>query len=226
MPYKKSKRMAKRTRRTYKRKIGSPSLYPGFPANKIVKMRYVESLNFAPSTSFQTFDFRANGVFDPYAGAGGHQPIGYDEWSLFYNHNVVVSSKIKVELASGHNANNNDTCLFCVYLADDATTASTILELAEQGKCAYRLVSGNTQTQKPFTLTNSYSAKKFFNVADVKDNLDRLGSAWGAVPSEEAIFRIALQGIYGVGTYTGAMQAVVTIEYTVLLSEPRELNQS
>ena len=60
-------------------------------------------------------------------------------------------------------------------------------------------------------VSKTFSAKKFFNVANVLDNISRIGAPRTANPSEKAFF---------------AMSILVTVEYIVVFSEPRELAQS
>lgn len=228
MPYKKSKPMRKQAaKRTYKKKSTylSPNQYPGFPQNKIVKMKYVENVSFdLTSLGQEKHTFRANSIFDPYVTGIGHQPIGHDQWNLFYNHYCVLGAKITAQFTSGSNDTGFEPVMYTVLLLDDTTTTASILDSIEQGKAHYTLQNGQVNAAAK-TIRNTYSAKKFFNVADVKDNLDRIGAPFGSNPTDEAIFQVGAQTIDEVPSAQGH-NALITIEYIVMMSEPKELVQS
>jgi len=75
------------------------------------------------------------------------------------------------------------------------------------------------------TLTQTYSAKKFFNVKDVKDNLTRLGAATSTGPSEQAVYTIVI-GSVDKAALAITYDLVIEIEYIILFSEPKQLAQS
>lgn len=207
----------------------APTNYIGFPKNKIVKMRYVDTYTAVADDVYAQVNYRANSIYDPNHLTGGHQPLGYDQWEQFYNHYVVLGSKITVQLTSGYQANNNDSVIFWSYLSDDTTLSpisTTDTSLIENGKAKYRITNGNMQIGKPIVLTTKYSAKKFFNVDDVKDNLTRLGAAFGANPTEEAYFCFGVGPISGNTNLSGRWTFLVTVDYIVEFSEPKELLQS
>lgn len=84
-------------RRRYKSSPRRPIL-SGFPPSKLVKLRYVDStLTLNPAAGLtQTIAYRANSVYNPYFPAGGHQPMGFDQWAAIYTRYVVVGAKITV----------------------------------------------------------------------------------------------------------------------------------
>jgi len=200
--------------------------FPGFPPTTRAKLRYVECFDISNSYTQQIYAYRANGCYDPRMAIGGHQPIGWDQWTPFYNHYVVVGAKMTVRLTSGNSNNNSDAIIAFINLADDDTIPGTSEELLEQGKVRYKLVSGNMQTQRALALTQTYSPKNYFNIVDIKDNLDRLGANVQADPAEAAVFVFGTQGVTAGGTYGGELQCIVQIDYLVEFSEPKQLASS
>jgi len=231
MPWKrKSSRTKPSTRRprrraaSKKKRSNAPSTYPSFPANKVVRLRYFEDITVASNTSMQSFFYRANGIFDPRVATGGHQPLGADQWELFYNHYCVLGSKATFTVTGVTNAAPLDLTLCAAYISDDVTVPSDINTIIEQGRASYKLLPAYN-AMKTAKVASCYSAKKFFAVKDVADNLDRLGAAFGADPTEIAFHSFNISNISAQGTATDVTFTVL-IEYTVLLSEPKDLPTS
>lgn len=216
--------VARRPRRRVRRSAPMGRLMPGFPSTQSCIMRYVVAVNIDPGiAAVGNHVFRANSIFDPDLTATGHQPLGHDEWAMFYNHYTVQSSKIKVEYV------HNDVvaiggAFIGLYLSDDATIPSSGLKIAEQGLGKYQTVTEDRAPTRSPKLSNYFSAKKFFNISDIKDN-HQLGAAFGANPTEEAFYNVwiaPLDGLSDVGQYT----CLVTIDYTVIMHEPKSLTTS
>lgn len=188
-------------------------------------MKYMDNFQFTTSatnnlTSNQAF--RANGIFDPdYTGAG-HQPLGHDQWNTFYNHYLVVGSKISVTMVPSVATGNGMTLIGCWLTANANLPTTNMTEMMEKNRGMFQLdYLRNTRCKR---VVCKYSPRKFFNVKDTKDNLTRIGASFGANPSDVAIFNV----IYG-QNFMGAaipIQCVVCIKYIVLLSEPKNLPTS
>lgn len=104
--YRKSNR--RMLRRRYRRRRSAPLIAP---ASVMIKHRYVTWVNQDPGSvvdnKFQK-TYRANGLFDPDAALGGHQPSGFDFWSGKYRNYVVLGSKITIRpLGQGSSATCN-----------------------------------------------------------------------------------------------------------------------
>ncbi len=219
-----------RRRRKYKKKTYpfrlQRNMSVGFPKTNAVKLRYVEHSTIQPGTgTIGTYVFRANGCFDPDFTGTGHQPNGYDQWSAFYNHYVVVSAiaKVTYQINSGE-SDAGGLMTGGIYLSDDATFStnlSTILEQS-QSRRGFDAFSSNT---KPVTIRKGFSAKKFFNVTNITDNTERLGAPITASPSEVAFF-VLYAGSANTFQDPPAVNFLVEIEYLTIFSEPKELPQS
>jgi len=210
-----------------------PSRLPGFPSNKIVQMRYVEGLAVTASTAANIFRqvFNISSIYDPYVTGSGHQPLGHDQWSAFYNHYVVLGAKVSATTCPKDHSANGDPIALAIKIDDDGTTGTTnysIPQLIERGASGqYAVSSGVLAASHPMSTTAFYSTKKFFNVADVKDNLARLGAAFGASPADSA-FAVVCVGTLNAELFSTAtpFSLVVTIDYIVELSEPKDLAES
>lgn len=230
-PYRKRKRTfrkkpyTKRARRPYRsiikrnRFAGVPS---GMPKQRRAFLRYCEQINITSTAgALATNVFRANGVFDPNHTGIGHQPMGFDQWAGLFNHYIVVGSKISIAMTSADTSNTNPS-VFGVYLTDSTTVPYTDwTEFKEAKKGSQRTVQGG-RTSTPRCGTK-FSAKKFYNVTDIKDNVARLGASITATPSEQALYCVYYQLI---NLQTITQSFTVTIDYIVDFSEPRDLAQS
>lgn len=201
------------------RYTGVPS---GIPRVRRTRMRYCDSMVLTSTTgSLASYVFCANGMFDPNITGVGHQPMGYDQMSGSFNHYCVSGAKITVTQNSANSGAGNPT-IMGVYLTDSTSVPySSWQEFKEANKGSSKVIQGGNT--RPVTVTSKFSAKKFYNIADLKDNFQRLGAANDANPTEKALFTIWFQTLNG----TSATYAFnVTIEYIAHWGEPRDINQS
>ncbi len=225
MPYRKKYKGRKKRYAPRRKKKAYPGRgMPGFPATRVVKMRYVDSIVLdAPVNARNAYIFRANSIFDPDISGIGHQPLGHDQWAQFYNHYVVIGAKINVTFNAS--AANQDAQIVGIYSSDDITIPTTALEIIEQGLCRWKSAPIGFGDNSAITLVNTYSAKKTFNVTNVKDNFDRLGAGFDANPPEISFFHLFTQSLDPQAN-PAALNCLVTISYIVLMSEPKSLPQS
>lgn len=225
MPYKRQytrKRKRKKKKSTAMSYNGIPG---GMPRQQVARIRYIDDVEITSTAGvFGEHQFRANGAFDPDYSGTGHTTTAYTKWSNLYNHAVILGSKISIQWVNADNTTASLTPTACgVYLDDDASLAVTSFEeLVENRRGSHTILgSGNANSYGNKAVTKGfYSAKKFFNVTDVKDNFDRLGSTSGASPGEIANFHCWAQNL---GTTTVTVQAVVTVDYIIAFSEPKTL---
>jgi len=199
----------------------------GFPKQTCVKLRYVDGFSLNPGvSSLAQYLFRANSCFDPNYSAIGHQPSAFDNWSQFYNHYTVLGAKITAQLHVDPASVQSGGIMFGIHLSDDISFTADPTTAMEQGLLKYRMgnVSPVQGSGNGLKVTKTFSAKKFFNVKDVKDNTGRLGALTSANPTDLAYFMV-IAGPTPASTsvdLTG-FQVTVIIDYIVLFSEPMEL---
>lgn len=221
-------------RRTFRRRFrsrrirGNPVMPSAFPRNRIVKLRYVQPFELDPANgvAFASQIFSASSIFDPDQTGSGHQPMGHDQWATWYNKYCVIGSKISVRATTI--SSTAAGAAFGVRTIDLASSGHTTVHgLMETPTARSRLYTPNTNAPTPPGVTATYSAKKWWNLANVKDNQDRIGASFGSDPSTQVYFHC----FYGQNAPGGigdmpAINFLAKITYIVLLSHPRELAQS
>lgn len=211
---------------------GKPTI--GFPKNQVVRMRYHTNFLLDPGNGggAQSYTFRANSIYDPDASGVGHQPLGHDQWAQFYSTYTVIGSKIQVKMAKDQQnlGTGESNYLAGILLHDDSTLPTTNIDvLYEQGlSVPSRIGIGNMTSTNIVRLSKKFSAKKFFNIANIKDNQDRIGAVFGEDPpaNGDAYFIVYAGVTVAGGDATTAIDCDVTIDYFVLLSDPVALPQS
>jgi len=229
-PYKKTK-YSKGGSKTYKynNEFSPQSLIKvGFPKTNTIKLRYVDSVSINPGVlTLNYHQFRANSCFDPDFTATGHQPMMFDMWSSLYNHYVVLGAKIEVKFLFNSTTPVSGGVIYGINLSDDTTITNDPTTMMEQGLSKY-MVMGSQQSLATVgsapSLSHTFSAKKFFNVKDVRDNVTRLGAMVTANPSEVAIFNVFCGSL--TSTDITSIQCLVTIDFIVQFNEPKEQIQS
>lgn len=193
-------------------------------SNKFVfKTRYVETyVSLAPGAAGiagQRF-YRANSIFDPSATGVGHQPIGFDQLMIMYDHFTVIGSKIKVSLA---NTDGVHQSIVGITLTDDQTASGDLSTLIENGNTTHRLLAPNNGDEKSIgILTKGFSADKFFGHKVMQDK--QYSGDITANPTEQAYFMVWAAPMSQVDA--DDVKLLVQIEYTAILTEPKELAQS
>lgn len=224
MPYNRKRTIKRkpRPRRKIRRRRGNRQGYAsGMPKVRRARLRYSEQISIASTAgSTGVYTFRANSPYDPNETGAGHQPMGFDMWAgQLYNHYVVVGSKITIKQMAPATA--TAATISGVYLSDDTTLPYTTPNgFIEARKGTWRTTS---HMRAPVTFHGNYSAKKFFNVKDVKDNVTRIGAPVSTNPTEVAYFNVWYNDMHG-STTTAEYQIV--IDYIIEFSEPKDQVQS
>jgi hypothetical protein len=217
--------MAKGKKKSTKKKVASfykQGVPSGIQRVQVANLRFSTTKAFTVSNgAMVTGVIVANGASNP-EGSGliVSQPMGWDQWASLYNHYVVLGSKITVTFCPSTIA----TPVVCgVYLTDaPASPYSSYSQFIEARKGTQKMM---TPYAGPVSVISKFSAKQFFNVVDVKDNLDRLGNTISLNPLEEASYVIWAQTVDKASS-SPTIYATVTVDYTVSFSEPKDLPSS
>lgn len=196
------------------------------PAQRAVTLRYVDFASFpANNTGIPTYvTYRANSIFDPYAGAGGHKPLYTDQWAIFWKYYTVIGAQISVALQAS--ANSQTMGLLGILLSSDNSMPGLAPQtLMEQGRNRWTWYQPNTNGFKPRAVKCGYSAKKFWNIANVKDNFGVLGAFFGANPVSVANWHI-WNCANPQGAQAAGLDLVITITYRCILSDAQVVASS
>lgn len=164
--------------------------------------------------------YTANGLYDPDVGGTGHQPSGFDQLMLMYDHYCVIACKITVTFVNTSNAD-----LLCGIACKDSLTPPTDQrEEIESGNCVYSLVSpfgcGNNQV----TLTYQVNLAKFLGISKILSSDKCQGNSSNNPSEEVGLFPFIYAG--NTAIQTARVPTNVTLEYTAILHEPTPVGLS
>jgi len=192
----------------------------GFPASRRVKLSYCESATLTSAYGAQALSqFRLNGCFDPWFTSTGHQPMGFDQWSLFYNHYVVLGCTWNFSFVPYGGA-AIDLCTVLAHYSDDSTIPSTVTNLVELGSQAAFVKNG----QIAHSFEGHIDIARFFNRTGDIANDDALRAPVTADPTEQVFLNLCLFGESSLSSITGGY--LLRLEYDVKFFEPKDLGSS
>lgn len=110
-----------------------------FPPICRTKLKYVDTAAPASAGGSVEFLIRANSAFDPYYAAGGHQPMGFDQYAGIYDSYRVLSMSYKLTFSSTDNTDSRQVHLV-VWANNVATTAASLSDAIEQAGSKYTIV--------------------------------------------------------------------------------------
>ncbi len=203
-----------------------PSL-GGNPRTKLVRLRYCEELSFNAGAGLIAVNvFRANGMFDPNFTGVGHQPLGFDQTMVYYDHFQVIGAKCTAQFIPSGTSNVTPSYLG-VLLSDDGISAasfSNVNHMLESRQFGTNYVIGGVISgygTKATTARKTYSQKKFFHKGFTDSTLK--GTA-AADPTDGAFFEVVAASVGGADS--ASINVLVTIDYLAVVTEPIQLAQS
>lgn len=165
--------------------------------------------------------YTANGLFDPDITGTGHQPIGFDQLMLAYEHYSTIRSKITVTF----NNTINNAARVGVYLSPDGTPITDPIRLMENGLIkTITLNAGQGSIGNQHIDLNCdlklYNGKKSYSQL-LED--DFRGSV-AANPVEQAYFIVFAFGNFSTDSMNVQYDAIIS--YDSIYTEPRKLTIS
>lgn len=196
----------------------------GFPRCQLVRMTYFTQIRLDPTGTPATHVFSANSVYDPDYTLTGHQPLYHDQYSQVYNKYKVVSSKISITGANDYSDQANVMGNLVVCIVNNTTTAyQSITEACEAKGSKYRQCHERRPMRK---LTQTFSAKKFFCLSNIKDNDTIEGllgdTLVGSSPQQRSYFVIQAYPLYQAqNTYPACLN--IRLSYNVLVYDIKKI---
>jgi len=233
---------ARRGLRSYAR-YRTPTAIQGaqhlFPEKKLVTFGYNQRflLDNALATETATKVFRLSSLYDPDFDVsitnGSHQPFMFDQMAVFYDKYCVMGAKVTITAFARDTNVLNTSNIICAYFEDGShteypTNPDALREKRYDGKKFAQLGSTNNSNLHPKKLVLKYSAKKFFSVSSMKDNLTTHGATTTSNPIKNAFLYIHLLNMYdGLKNFDPSEVFVnVNIQYTALMFDRRTIAQS
>lgn len=197
----------------------------GFPQRMRMTHRYAESLQRTSTTgAFNSYVWRANGMFDPNSTGTGHQPSYFDQMAVIYDHYTVFRSRMSIQFVPVVASSTTNSCQVVVYLADSSTVNVVNCQQAiEQPKASWVTLSTISNTFGPQNkLFMGFNAWQTFGSRALSDSTLR-GSPTSD-PSEQSLYVFCFRDTNGAATV--ALDVNVVIEYEAEWTEPSQIAQS
>lgn len=196
------------------------------PLSKTLKvnMKYQAAKNLNPTVGgiIALNNFSANGMYDPDVTGVGHQPRGFDQFvGVLYDHYTVIASSIQVTF-SNSDTTNPQVC--GIMVSDQSTSPTTLNNALESPDCIYTVVGARDSGSSVQTLRRSINPNKWLGFSHPMSQPQARGSA-GGNPAEDIFFQVFV-GAMDEGTDSGDVVCQIVINYTAILSEPRNPAQS
>lgn len=200
-----------------------------FPMEKVVKLKYVDYFTLTSTAGvLAKWQFRANSIHDPSytAGIGDHQPYLHDNFELLYNHYKVISSNISVQFCTATTTDAGIPVIAGIYASDDLAVPDNYIDMMEGSRGTHKIMP-RYNVQRPPSIKSSYNGKKALgDQYNTANNIGIMGGAGvGSNPSEQQFFNVWMQPLDGLTT-TYPVSCVATLEYTVSLSERKDIARS
>lgn len=227
MPPRRKKQYRRKRRRRYRRSHPN-NIVQSFKSNSPLGRTFKTTLKYA-SHGFNLnaaagiaadYVFRANSLFDPDYTGIGHQPYGFDSIMPMYDHFTVIGAKLNVTF---HNSDINTSAICGVSITDTSASVSDKLSTMEAGNVKYAIVGPFGSSRDTKTLSYQLNPNKWLGISHPMAS-DNVRGTVAANPAEQCYFHVWSAGYDA--SDPSEVQCTVTIEYTAVFSEPKNLGQS
>jgi len=189
---------------------------PLFPIRTRKRLPYHDDINFTGTASASAaYIFSANGIFDPDITGTGHQPMGFDQMMLYYNHYTVIRSRVVVNCV---NTTVTNPIYVGIHLQGATTQITDPRILLEEGQVVYCSLSQIGVNGSQAVLRSSVDCGAFQGVDDVLDDPNMRGDA-ASNPTEQLYYALYCWNPFNATVPTASFS--VRLEYDVMFHEPR-----
>jgi len=195
----------------------SEGFMPLFPPRVRKVLRYHTNVSVAITAgAVNNYIFRANDLFDPDLSGTGHQPMGFDQMMVFYNHFAVESCRICVNAA-----NTAAGSLHAGVRLDASLTPLTSPDqIIEFGGTTYDVLEAKNAygSSKTFDLTVDIPRIQGIPRQNITTDPNLRGDA-GTSPVELTYFHLFAWDPNGI---SGTVNFDVILEFNAWFMEPRD----
>jgi hypothetical protein len=200
---------------------------PVFASSTRRSLRYHEyGINVSSTTGVPNgYVFSANGLYDPNITGAGHQPMGFDQLMLFFEHYTVLQAKITATIFNSQSG--GVMARGAVYLSPGTTILTNPQQIMENGQLVSAFLYGlNTQGSIHEFSLDVDIANQFGRVGRKRELIEdaTLSGSSAANPSEQSYFIISVWDPFGANTI--GWFADVVLEYDAVFWEPKKITVS
>lgn len=198
---------------------------PLFPISKLIRnqLYYTEKIiNTGTASSIIQKFFSGNGLWDPDFTGVGHQPMGFDQMMLMYEHYSCIRSKITINFVNA----SASPVRVGIMLSPDTVALSNLQKIMENGLVKTLVLDSNTN-KSTGQLTLNCDISKYFgrkSKRDIIDDVELKGSS-AANPLEQVYYTVFAFSPFG-STEDITVGMDVMISYDAVYTEPRKLDPS
>ncbi len=196
------------------------SWMPIFPSYVKKRLTYYEGIQlsnllFAPAN----YVYSANGLYDPNITGTGHQPDGFDQMMLFYNHYVVTSAKITVNF---RNTSATYPMTVAISVNSSPTAITDAVRIAESGYVVRDTIGILGSGANCKTLSMTCDMSRYSGIPVLRDAPEYRGDVSNN-PTEQTYFNVSSWELIG---NNNTVTCEVLIEYTAWFIEPKKVTSS
>ena len=229
--YRRYRRFRKRGRTSRQHGIKIPrTVY--IPDYTLVKLKYQTSFTLNQGTvHYNQHLFRGNSLKDPDFTGGGHQPTGFDQWSVFYQKYCVTASKIRCAFFNQDATNNAGPVMVYVLPQKLSTFSPNGRDVTAQRYVKYRTLQetdasggqgpGTKGSITSYMTTGAITGRSRKTVTTETD----LSAHTNADPVQQWYWYCGVENLNNTILSTG-MYCLVTITYYVKFYNPLFLGRS
>lgn len=195
-----------------------------FPKMYKCPLRYVETVELSSTLdAIANHNWRPDGLYDPNAGIGGHQPLGFDTLSSIYFDYCVLGCKLTAMFYfdSDDTVPPDGTNIIVGTCLDENNTLNFTGkdEMMEENRVKWKFLS----RQKPVCyITQKYSCKAFHGVKDLSAD----DSLWGTASTNPTSDVYINTFAYSQSGSSIPVNCTVKIEYYTLWRNTKDFTQS
>lgn len=184
------------------------------PDRARMKLRYFGQKQFNITLGGnQYYSFNANSFFDPDGAVGGGQPVGFDQWSAFYNYYRVRACKFKCTIIQASSTAANVTQLILLPTSDTSgTTSQSIIVNAQQPYAKTRFTNVQSGSGGVVTLKSYMSTKRILGLTKaMTDGDDQLQAIVSTNPARVWYWVVGSVALDGTSTLNAYMDFTMTM---------------
>lgn len=166
--------------------------------------------------------FRANSMYDFDGSGGGHQPLGFDQLMLMYEHFTVIGFQCKIDIRSKDNTYNQ---IVGAYLSSDPFPETDIRKILENGDTVWQIIGpSGSGIESVCSLTLKCNIEKFLGITAIMSDDSMRGSA-SADPTN-GVYLHVIACPFDQSSDVAGIEFGMYANFVGVFTEPKELDLS